>query len=129
MLWCEEMSVYCAKLSVVWHWRPNMRWIILGSQIILYSWTPLKYLKLQRPTYCTQHENSSAFLRSEIRLGTGSSKFTNTLKWWVRKQSIANINAKNKILISFWLKINEVLFKMPKKIKCSHRNENMRTFF
>ena len=33
MLWCDELSVYCAKLSVDWHRRPNMRCIILDSPI------------------------------------------------------------------------------------------------
>ena len=31
MLWREELSVYCAKLSVDWHRCPVMRCIILSS--------------------------------------------------------------------------------------------------
>ena len=34
MLWCEELSVYCAKLSVDWHRLPQMSCIMLGSSEI-----------------------------------------------------------------------------------------------
>ena len=32
MLWCEELSVYCPKLSVDWHRCPLISCIILGSR-------------------------------------------------------------------------------------------------
>ena len=32
MLWCEELSVYCAKLSVDWHHCPLISGIILGTR-------------------------------------------------------------------------------------------------
>ena len=39
MQWCEELSLYCAKLSVDWHRLPKMSCILLGSKFNFLSWT------------------------------------------------------------------------------------------
>ena len=41
MLWCEELSVYWAKLSVDWHRLPEMSYIMLGSHYYRESYTEI----------------------------------------------------------------------------------------